>query len=367
MTQPALGPRDLLGVPMLPPGWVTSRANRVRALVGRAHRSAAPPPVQILESLLGALDAAALGALCECGIVDALDRRMTVDELASVTATSRPELERLVRYASARGWLQVDRRGGVAPNATTTFLRRDHPGGWRAWVDFTTGADVNRALAHLASAVRDGSDAFEAANGAPFFEWMALHPERGAAFDGAMAAGGAMHGIVLAQALDWSDARRVCDVGGGTGALLGTLLDAVPTLTGVLFDLPPVVERARSHPRMAAVAGDAFATVPSDCDTYLFVNVVHDWGDDDAVRLLSTVAANAPSRARVVIVEGEPRTPPIDEIATRSDLLMMALAPGGRERTREEVAILAGRAGWRVATTTALASGDFAHVLLRSP
>jgi hypothetical protein len=119
---------------------------------------------------------------------------------------------------------RLDRRGRVRPTRVTAFLRSDHPGGRRAWVDFAGGQEIDAAVGAL-SADEEPTDAFAAVNGAPFFDWMAQHPERWSTFDRAMSAGGRMHALTLAAALDWSGDRRVCDVGGGTGELLSTLLD----------------------------------------------------------------------------------------------------------------------------------------------
>ena len=355
-------PADVFGAPFLPPARATGVGNRLRAWVGGMYRRSAPPPVQIIESLLGSLDHAGLVALCRAGVPERLDRPRAITDLASELDVDPERLERLLRYAATRRWVQLDRRGRVRPTATTRFLRADHPGGWRAWVEFMGGTDVAGALAHLPEGLRAGADPFEAANGEPFFEWMTARPERGAAFDAAMAAGGRMHGLVLAAALDWPTGSRVCDVGGGTGDLLRTLLGHRPDLTGVLLDLPEVVARAVPADRLTIVGGDAFAEVPGGCDTYVLVNVVHDWPDDDAVRMLTQVATAMPAGGRVVIVEGERQRRPLDGIAARTDLLMLALTPGGRERTTAEVVTIAERSGLRHERAVPLASGDVAHV-----
>jgi hypothetical protein len=140
------------------------------------------------------------------------------------------------------------------------------------------------------------------------------------------------------------------------------LLDRHPHLRGVLFDLPAVVARAPSHDRLSIVGGDAFATIPEGCDVYLFVNVLHDWDDADAVRLLH----NVPRGTRAIVVEAERRSRPRDGIAARTDLLMLALAPGGRERTQPEFERLAARAGRVVDRIVRLASGDRATVISSS-
>ena len=359
-----VGVRDVLGVPALPPVRLASAATRLRAIVARLHRSLAPPPVQVLEGLFGLLDHAALAALCRLDVPDQLDGPLTVDELAQRLDADADLVRRLVGYAAGRGWLRIDRRGRVRPTPTTRFLRRDHPGGWRAWVEFASGPEVVAAVAQLGADPR-APDAFAAANGAGFFDWYSAHPDRHGVFDQAMAAGGRLHGLALAAAVDWAGTRRVCDVGGGSGALLGVLVDRHPHLRGVLFDLPPVVERAVRHPRVDVIAGDAFAGLPDGCDTYLFVNVLHDWDDTDAVRLLRGVAAAETDgeRTRAIVVEGERRLRPVDDIAARTDLLMLALAPGGRERTTTEFERLAARAGLRLDQTIPLPSGDRAHIM----
>ncbi|HEX6423836.1 MAG TPA: methyltransferase [Acidimicrobiales bacterium] len=309
---------EVVGVPALPPPALASWTDRMRAALAVLHRGLAPPPVQVLEGLFGLLDHAVLGALCHLGIPDRLDGPVPVAELARRIDADEDVVRRLVAYAAGRGWVRVDRRGRARPTRTTRFLRRDHPGGWRAWVEFATGAEVTAAVAHLGREPRV-PDPFTAANGASFFDWQAAHPDRHLAFDAAMAAGGRLHGLTLAAAIDWSGDARVCDVGGGTGALLRVLLDRHPHLCGVLSDLPPVVARAPAHPRIETVGGDAFVGLPGGCDTYLFVNVLHDWDDAAAVRLLGHVVPAGGDGARAIVVEGERRPGAHDTITvTRS-------------------------------------------------
>jgi len=359
-------PQDVLGVPLLPPGRVTVAGNRFRELLGRIHRSLAPPPVQILEGLFGLLEHRLLVSMCEVGIPEALTGPRSIPDLASEVGADEARLERLLRFAATRGWVRIDRRRRVRPTRVTAFLRTDHPGGWRAWVDFAGGDEIVAAVGHL-SVRADARHAFLDANGASFFDWMADHPQRRETFDRAMAAGGRMHALGLAAVLDWSDGERVCDVGGGTGDLLAALLDLVPGLAGTVFDLPGVAGRALDHPRLSAIDGDAFEQVPAGFHTYLLVNVLHDWGDDDAVRILQRVAEAAAPTARIVVVDND-RTPvPQDDIAVSADVLMAALTAGGKERDAAGVAELGRQAGLRVVSTHRLPSADSAHVLRPTP
>jgi hypothetical protein len=355
--------RDVLGIPVVPPGSITAAGGRLRARVLGVGDRMVPPPVQVLEALFGVLDHRVLVLLCRLDVPDELDGRMTVEELGRRVGADPARLERLVRYAAVRRWLKVDRKGRVRPNDVTEFLRRDHPGGWRAWVDFAGSDEVVDAIGAL-SATDDAHDAFAAVHGTSFFPWMEDHPERWEVFDRAMAAGGRMHALTLLAAVDFEATRSVCDVGGGTGALLTTLLDHLPEVEGTLLDLPAVVARAGSHPRLTVLAGDAFESVPPGHGTYLLVNVVHDWGDDDVVRLLSNVAgAIGDSGGRLLVVEAARAVAPQDRTFAATDVMMAALTPGGRERSADEVARLGGRSGLRLHSSTRLASGDWAHQL----
>ncbi|HUP71434.1 MAG TPA: methyltransferase [Acidimicrobiales bacterium] len=361
----ALSPQSVLGVPFLPPGAVTTASNRAREVVNRLHARMAPPPVRILEGIFGMLDHRVLVALCAAGVPDALTDKIEPIALAKELGVDPVALERLLRFAATRGWVRIDRRGRVRPTAVTAFLRRDHPGGWRAWVDFAGGDEVVAAVGSLTLA-SEPTDAFAAANGTAFFDWMSLHPERWVAFDRAMAAGGRMHALTLDAALDWSAARRVCDVGGGTGELLASLLDLQPHLAGSVFDLPDVVERAVRHDRLTAIGGDAFREVPGGFDTYLLVNVLHDWSDDDAARILGRVAAAAAGSARIVVVDNERTATPRHDLAVSADVLMAALTNGGRERSTSEFAALGRRCDLHLSRSVRLASGDLAHEFVTS-
>ncbi len=353
---PPVSAQTTLGVPFVPPAVISEQSTRVRNLLGRWHRRLAPPPVQILESALTLLDHRVLVALCEVGVPDALGLPMRVDELAHRLDLDAARLDRLVRYASARGWLRLDRRERVHPTKVTEFLRTDHPAGWRAWVDFVSSEYIVAAVAALG--LSDDTNGFEAVNDHPFFEFLHHEPALWSTFDDAMAAGARMHALMLDSAINWRSTCTVCDVGGGTGELVRTLLDRHPDWYGTVYDLPDVIERAVGHPRMQAVPGDAFTSVPPGSELYLLVNVLHDWNDDDAERILTNVVAACGPHGRVIVVENERHVTPRDDLALRADVLMAALTNGGRERTRAEFDTLGRRAGLRLVSSTRLGSGD---------
>jgi len=346
----------------MPPARLAGALNAMRGWIGWVHSAVAPPPVRILEALFGVLEHRVLVLLCRAGVPDALRSPMSLEDLARQVGTDAVRLEPMVRFAAARGWLRLDRRGRLRPTRVTEFLRTDHPGGWLAWVQFAGGDEVVDAVKCLD--LRAG-DTFAKANGESFFLWMQHHPERWAAFDEAMSAGARMHALTLHSAIDWASVRSVCDVGGGTGELLIGLLELEPALHGIVLDLPEVISRVHSHSRLTALAGDAFASIPASCDVYLLVNVIHDWNDHAAAKILANVAIAAAKDSRILVVENDHPRKPRRDIATSSDVLMAALTNGGKERNRRAIRSLAENSGLRLTSSKTLASGDVVHHLTK--
>ncbi|NNE72602.1 MAG: hypothetical protein HKN26_02975, partial [Acidimicrobiales bacterium] len=267
--------RAVLGAPAVPPGRITVAATTFRRWLSGAHRRAAPPPLQILESLFAAFDTPVLGTMVTLDIPDHLDQPRTVADLADRTGTDPERLERVLRYAAGRGFVARTGSGQYRANGITKALRTSAEAPWRAWVEFAASPWFTSAWPNLADSLKPGAPAaFDLSHGMDFFTYVTEHdPPAGATFDEAMAAGATLQAIGLARALDWDDVTSVCDVGGGTGATLEVLLRYHPQLAVTLFDLPAVVERARFAPTPGPPArsiegGSFFERVPPDHDLY---------------------------------------------------------------------------------------------------
>lgn len=143
--------------------------------------------------------------------------------------------------------------------------------------------------------------------------------------------------------IDWSRFVTVVDVGGGQGILLAAILAAHPGLRGHLVDLPPTAAAARdtfsAHgvaDRVDVTAGSFFDPLPAGADAYLLVDILHDWDDEQADRILARCVEAARPTSRILVIE------PVggQHGSTEMDLIMLALY-GGRERTLTEFRTLA--------------------------
>jgi hypothetical protein len=297
------------------------------------------------------------------GVGDALaDGPLTGDELARAVGAEPSALTRVLRGLAAEGVL--DEQGDRFALTPLGEALRALKGSILA-----RGELYYRAAGGLLDAVRQGGTPFERVYGERFFEHLSRRPADEAAFQASMAARSEREARDVVAAYDFTGLRRLVDVGGGSGALLAAILDAAPELEGVLVDRPAAVEQARRRlgGRAECVAGDFFASVPDGADAYLLSRVIHDWPDDDAIRILATCRAAMADGSRLLLVESVlPERAADSPEAIRMDLHMLILF-GARERTEREYARLLSAAGLAPARVIPTDSPSGVSVLESAP
>jgi hypothetical protein len=167
----------------------------------------------------------------------------------------------------------------------------------------------------------------------------------------------------IAAGYDFSTCRKLVDVGGGHGYLIASLLQANPGLAGVLFDLPEVVEgapallaRAGLTQRCQVVGGNFFESVVEGGDVYLMKQIIHDWDDERATKVLRNCRLAMKPHARLLLVENV--VPPGNGPAHAKLLdLEVLLALGGQERTEKEYRELYAATGFRLTRVISTEAG----------
>jgi hypothetical protein len=145
----------------------------------------------------------------------------------------------------------------------------------------------------------------------------------------------------------------VADIGGATGTIVVALLEQNPRLKGVILELPEVAPRARaavaqhalSH-RCQVVEGDFFEAVP-EADIHILKWIIHDWNDEQSVRILSNCVRALRRNGRVALIEYVLSEDGPSDDAVLLDLAMLVTVPG-RERTARQYDELMRRAGLRI-------------------
>ena len=120
----------------------------------------------------------------------------------------------------------------------------------------------------------------------------------------------------------------------------------------------PAFARPGSPARCAFEPGDFFESVPRGADLQVLKFILHDWTDEECVRILANCRKALEPGGRVLIVEM--LVPP--EIRPDFVMLMdlnMLVVTGGRERTEEEFGRILSQAGFRLARVTPTMSPFF--------
>ncbi|NEW47364.1 methyltransferase [Nocardia cyriacigeorgica] len=314
-----------------------------------------PSGWQVLGPLMDLVTPMAVRVAATLRLADHLrEGPLPVEELARLSSTDADALGRLLRHLVCQGMFTEPSQGTFGDNDIAALLRTDHPATMRAYLDldgFFGQMDI--AFTGLLRTIRTGQPAWESVFGAPFWQYLDRDPAMGASFDAAMAIG-MEQAADEANGYDWSAARHVVDVGGGTGTMLAAVLEANPGALGTLVDLPETVERGRLKLAARGLAGRCtfvgqsfFDPLPTGGDVYVLCRVIHDWDDERAVTILRRCAEAAGDTGRVVLIEGYDSTG--DPAAFAEMNLRMLVLSGGRERSIEAYTALAAEAGLSVA------------------
>lgn len=164
---------------------------------------------------------------------------------------------------------------------------------------------------------------------------------------------GAMHVVArplakrIARAVEIGSARRLLDVGGGSGAYTIAFLEEAPQLSATLFDRPEVLPLAERHlaeagllGRTTLVAGDFYEDeLPAGHDLALLSAIIHQNSPSQNRTLFAKVSRALVPGGRIVIrdhVMDEGRTTPREGAIFAVNMLVNT--EGGGTYTFEEIA-----------------------------
>jgi hypothetical protein len=272
------------------------------------------------------------------------DGPRTAAELAAETGVDPTTLYRVLRGLASFGVLEEPDAERFALSAVGENLRA-----YRGLL-LARGEVYYGAFGKLRDTVRGGGNAFELAyEGRRFFEYLNDFPEKTAAFQQSMSDRSSQEAAQVVAAYDFGRFRKLIDIAGGRGVLISAIAKANPALATALFDQPLVAGDTVELPENCeTIAGDFFAEVPAGADGYIISRVIHDWGDEEAVRILANTRKAMPTDGTLLLVEALlPEKAAAAPAAVRMDVNMLAMF-NGKERTRAEFADLLGVAGFRL-------------------
>ncbi|WVZ05470.1 hypothetical protein V8G54_018816 [Vigna mungo] len=259
-------------------------------------------------------------------------------------------LERLLRLLASYSLLTVSSRidgdGGsvrvYGVSASGKYFVRDENGdGYLAsFTSFLCHPALSGVWLNFKEVVIDPEiDLFKKVHGMSKFEYFGKYLEINHVFNTAM------HDIctthmkkILEVYTGYEGISTLVDVGGGTGQCLKMIISKYPSIKGINFDLPHVIENSSPIPGVEHVGGNMFEGVPQG-DAIMLKAITHNWSDEKVIELLSNCHKALPPKGKVIV--GDFILPEDPEPTNEHKMIsildnIMFITPGGRERTEKE-------------------------------
>ncbi|XP_054811403.1 isoliquiritigenin 2'-O-methyltransferase-like [Prosopis cineraria] len=230
------------------------------------------------------------------------------------------------------------------------FVGGDDNGGFLAvFSSFMCHRALMDAWLNFKDAIIDeNNDLFKKVHGMPMYQYAEKDPKWNSIFNKAMAN---ICKIEMNRILEiykgFEGISTLVDVGGGTGQNLKMIISKYPSIKGINFDLPQVVQNAQPDPGIEHIGGDMFESVPKG-DAIILKAVCHNWSDENSIKVLSKCHEALPEKGKVIVVEFiMPDTIEATEeakfVASIDNLMFLH---DGRERTEKEFESLCKRSGF---------------------
>lgn len=335
---------------------------------------AVPPPVRMIDlAVSGFQKSQVLVAINDLGIADVLgDSGQTAQQLAQhLSIPNADKLFRLLSAAASYGVFSARQASKAEPvvfhnNALSAVLMDDHPNTVTHTIKgFMQSLYTPWGL--IAESLKQDQVPFQLAHQTDLWQYLNDRPEEEHEFSMAMASQDKLGIHAALTDFDWSHYRRLIDVGGAYGTLVAAVMQQNSALSGVVCDLPAVVQKAerqwKSQYNESMLQRASFV----ECDflqpgklpeaqgvreAYVLRDIVHDWSDDKVMIILENLrkAVGCDSTAVVLLVETVLQGIIADVDPTFKYLLDvgMMVAVDGKERTEQEFSSMLQQTGFHM-------------------
>lgn len=331
-----------------PPPSLIKLLAHTRELLNRVQRSLFPPSLVMVELLCGHWMSQAIIAAAQLRVADALGKQnKDIDALAKEVKANPEALYRLMRTLASAGIFK-EIKPKVFKNTRLSFSLQTHneksvhdicllhglPFHWNSWGD-------------LHHSVKTGQPSLEKHFGGSLFDYLRDNPEESAVFDRAMDSWSGQVIDIISSTFDFSRYAKVIDIGGGNGAFMKAITTHHPKVSGAVFDQSHVVTKNKAD-RINYISGSFFNMVPEGYDLYILKNILHDWNDRDAIRILKNIHRSMHKDSKLLIVETIVPDGNSYHMSKMLDLEMLAITKGGIERSYGQFTELAHHAGFSI-------------------
>jgi hypothetical protein len=288
----------------------------------------------------------------------------SISELDKATRLHEQGLFQVVRYLREMGYFSQDPKTGLlSNNRLSNLLRKDHWATWVNWVDFFP-REYYDLISRLPDQLKQdqpktATELFYNTD-KPIYQYLA-ETGKAAGFHKVTGTGSVVEAPGLLSDYPWDEVKTetVVDIGAGAGDFIRSYLEKFPEATAAAFELPSTAEILKQRfpsddpltSRITSITGgDFFKDEIPKSSAYLLRWILHNWGDEDCVKLLRRIRETMdikPGVSRVLIVESVLFDGRLGRGARYADIRMLVRCRN-KERTLGEYRKLAEEAGFRL-------------------
>lgn len=320
-------------------------------------KSKSSPMMNLIQMIFGTWISQSIYVAASLGIADLIkDNPKNVDELAQITDVEESKLYRVLRIlASVDIFIEIAPRK-FALTEMAEYLRSDIPGSLRTNSMMLSDEWFWRSFGEILHVVKTGQPALERVYQVKnTFEYLKNNPQSEKVYNDAMNGWCKNIHTAFVETYDFNNINTIVDVAGGQGMLISSILKANPQMKGILFDRPSVTPQSQNRlqkteisDRCEIISGDFFVSIPSGGDAYIMSHIIHDWGDEDCIKILKNIRQVIPDNGRLLVVEMVVPNGNTPHLSKWMDIAMMIMYPEGKERTEAEFRALFQAAGFQL-------------------
>lgn len=264
----------------------------------------------IKNMLLSYYDTQALYIASKLKIADILESgEKNIIEIADFLEVSNDKLYRIMRYLSAKGIFIEGTNKIFSNNKQSKFLLTNSKYQLNAFIELHAKYFYKSAT-NLLAAIKDDSIPFEIEYGEKVWPFLQSNQQANNIFNEAMAQNSYTHIRKLLDIYDFSNYKRIVDLGGGIGSFIIEILKKYSYIKGVCLDLPNLEEKAKElireqglANRCQYLAGSFLEEIPKHADLYILKAILHGKNDKSCKDVLINCIDALPNNGRILVID----------------------------------------------------------------
>lgn len=257
----------------------------------------------------------------------------TIIELANGTGISEERVKRLLEYLVILG--VTVKKGNKYYFTKECKSLNDSDSKFYKWVQCELSPEYWNSWSSYPSVITSSSNksAFEIENKSCFFKYLENNEILKSKFDTLMASFSAEYAEEFLTHYPILKYKNILDIGGGNGAFLSTLAVKFNDINFTVLDTN--LEELNVQ-NVAFISGDFFEYIPDSYDLYIMKNILHDWSDDNVIKILTNCRSSMSKHDSLLVIESIKESDDIYNVTGKSLDILMDVLMQGKERSIDE-------------------------------